>query len=274
MLIFGNMPISNLIEGINAELRANFETKADAISHSQQKGEAREEALRELLGTYLPERCGVSTGFVIDSNGYESNQIDIIVYDRMHTPVFQIADSKQFFPCETVIAVGEVKSKIDSQELEDAIEKITSVKTLSRFGAPIITGPGRNLQGEELSAHNYRDQIFGFIFTADSLTKENLVSEYYNQIAEIQERLWPNYYCDYNNFNIGYSTGEYYSYDPNDAKGFYVADDSNILFALFFTMLVQFINEAHIARPDLAKYYDVHILEPDSDAELYFFPID
>ncbi|RDZ52858.1 hypothetical protein C5C07_13965 [Haloferax sp. Atlit-4N] len=258
------------MRGINAELRAKFELKAGAISHPQQKGEAREDALRELLEAYLPERCGVSTGFVIDVNGNQSQQMDVIIYDKYYTPIFKIADSKQYFPCETVIAVGEVKSEVKSRELEDAIEKIASAKTLKRFGAPMITGPGINLQGWELSRHDHRDQIFGFIFTGDSLSKENFVTAYYDELEPLQERLWPNYYCDYSSFNVGFSTGQYYSYDPNNAKGFYLTDAVDSLFVLFYATLSAFVNEARIGRPRLLEYYGI---EPGLEADLHFFPI-
>ena len=40
-----------------------------------------EEVVREFLRTYFPKTLDISTGFLIDSNGNESNQMDIIISD-------------------------------------------------------------------------------------------------------------------------------------------------------------------------------------------------
>ena len=47
-------------------------------------------------------------------------------------PAFRVNDSPEttYYLCEGLIATGEVKSFMDKQKLEDAFEKITSVKLL------------------------------------------------------------------------------------------------------------------------------------------------
>ena len=77
-------------------------------------GAAREHALRELLRRYLPRRVDVSTGFVIDVAGGQSRQVDIVLYDRDSATVWDVGGVR-YFPCETVIAVGEVKASIRSK---------------------------------------------------------------------------------------------------------------------------------------------------------------
>ena len=83
----------------------------------------------------LPRGVGVGSGCVIDSFGNASRQMDVILYEREICPVFSINEdpASTYYPCEGVIAVGEVKSALDSRELKDTFLKIESVKRLRRF---------------------------------------------------------------------------------------------------------------------------------------------
>ena len=101
-------------------------------------GEARENAVRAKLRQLLPRGIGVGSGFVIDVQGNVSNQMDIIIYEEDICPVFRINDSDAaaYYPCEGVIAIGEVKSTIDSREIDDILSKIRSAKRLRRLAKP------------------------------------------------------------------------------------------------------------------------------------------
>jgi hypothetical protein len=109
------MKPSSTFTKISREFQVKFDELAAEISHNQTAGEAREYALINLLKGYLPQRVGL----VIDTHGEESKQIDIVIYDKTVGTVFDINNIK-YFPCETVVAVGEVKSDIDSaKKLQD-----------------------------------------------------------------------------------------------------------------------------------------------------------
>ncbi len=83
----------------------------------------------------LPRGVGVGSGCIIDSYGNTGSQMDVVLYEREVCPVFAINEdpAATHYPCEGVIAVGEVKTAIDSSELEDIFKKIKSVKELRRF---------------------------------------------------------------------------------------------------------------------------------------------
>jgi hypothetical protein len=51
------------------------------VDHPGEVGSGREEILRRFLRDYLPKRFDVSSGFVFDSEGNISRQLDIIVAD-------------------------------------------------------------------------------------------------------------------------------------------------------------------------------------------------
>ena len=96
------------------------------VSHAGEKGEESEGTIRNALDRVLPEKVGVSHGFVIDSNGSESKQMDIVLYDKMNTPKIYTGDRVQIFPVESTYACGEVKTKLDSQSLKDSFAKCLS----------------------------------------------------------------------------------------------------------------------------------------------------
>ena len=104
----------------------------ELIPHSGEKGREIEEKIREALTWVLPEKIGVSHGFVIDSNDETSKQMDIVLYDKMNTPEIYIGDQVQIFPVESTYACGEVKTTLDLGKLEDVFRKCLSYKNLHR----------------------------------------------------------------------------------------------------------------------------------------------
>lgn len=102
------------------------------ISHPGEKGMEIEEKIREALLRVLPEKIGVSHGFVIDSNDEISKQMDIVLYDKMNTPKIYNGDHVQIFPVESTYACGEIKTTLDSGKLKDVFEKCLSYKNLHR----------------------------------------------------------------------------------------------------------------------------------------------
>lgn len=97
-------------------------------------GDAMEGPVRDQLGQILPRGIGVGSGCVIDVYGGTSRQMDIVLYERDLCPVFRVNDRPEttYYPVESVLAVGEVKSAIGKKELADSFKKIESVKALNR----------------------------------------------------------------------------------------------------------------------------------------------
>ena len=101
-------------------------------------GAAMEQPVRDQLDQVLPRGIAVGEGFVIDSYGGTSRQQDVVLYERGICPVFSINQTPEttFYPCEGVIAVGEIKSSLDRESLKDAFKKVASVKALRRHIVP------------------------------------------------------------------------------------------------------------------------------------------
>ncbi len=102
------------------------------IQHSTETGGLVERVIRSHLLRLLPEKVGVSNGFVMDSSGGRSKQMDIILYDRLNTPRIFASDGAQVFPVEATYACGEIKTKMDSEKFRDSFKKCMSYKRLKR----------------------------------------------------------------------------------------------------------------------------------------------
>lgn len=124
---------------------ASMGTTPDAV------GSARESSVRARLEQVMPPGVGVGTGFVIDSYGRTSRQIDVVLYEKELCPVYRLNDQVDYFPCEGVFAVGEVKSRISNTELDDLFEKIASVRRLRRYAIAreslLVTEPTVSFRG-------------------------------------------------------------------------------------------------------------------------------
>jgi len=254
------MELNNLFKRVSEQFENEFDKSAKEIRHPGESGKAREQALRKLLEKYLPQRAGVDQGFVIDAQGRKSKQIDMVVYDKTLATVFEFS-SVRYFPCEIVLAVGEVKSKIDSKsKLEDALDKIRSVKALDRSnrGKNLpVTGPGISLKGFEFDPFTqHRDQILGFIFTSKSMTKESVLETLQEYNSKHERRLWLNIFCAYRHYLISYESGEVLTPSAMNAQRMYCTAENETphLLLLFLSILASFVNEAHVARPNYFDY--------------------
>lgn len=145
-------------------------------------GAARESTVRTNLESLLPTSVGVGSGCVIDHQGNSSRQQDVILFEKHLCPVFSINDTPEttYYPCEGVIAVGEIKSEIGKVEVEDCFSKIESVKKLRRLptaSMSVFTGKKMKTFRNYLNMlaynpapeeqfdqdKNVSDQIYGFV---------------------------------------------------------------------------------------------------------------
>lgn len=102
--------------------------------HSGENGRNKEDLIVNFLRNYLPKRYSIGTGFIFDTLNNNSNQNDIIVYDSFwSTPLFP-ENVSQFYPIESIYGVIEVKSTLDSKELEETIMKAQKVKKMRAKG--------------------------------------------------------------------------------------------------------------------------------------------
>lgn len=256
-----SMDLNATMARVAEQFRIGFEELTRHIEHPGESGGAREALLRRVLSDFLPKRVEVGSGFVIDASGGQSRQVDIVIYDSGLGTVFDVG-GVSFFPCETVIAVGSVKTRIESNDaLQDTLENIASVKALDRSNGGTnlpVTGPGYSMTPpfHFKPATEHRDQILGFIFTGVSMKEETLIAALQAWNSAHPPTVWPNIYCDFTRFLVSYETDDYLTTSAMDAKNLYVTgeEEQPRLLLTFLTLIASFVNEAHIARPPLFDY--------------------
>ena len=168
---------AEFVRDVGHDLVTEF-ARARAATTSGLVGAAMEQPVRQRLEQILPRGIGVGSGCVIDSFGGTSRQMDVILYEKEQCSVFCINDSPTttYYPCEGVLAVGEVKSRIAKKDLADGFNKIKSVKSLRR--AFQRTRPGQHVgrpYGDHGSSTAYSfdlhrsnlGDIFGFILAEE-----------------------------------------------------------------------------------------------------------
>ena len=106
--------------------------RRDFSQHRLSAGENRQDLVEKFLVNHLPERFGVSTGFVISQDGMFSSQADLVVVDKLNNAPLYRHNRNMLWPSEAVYALIEVKTKLDSRDLRDAVLKGQRFKRLTR----------------------------------------------------------------------------------------------------------------------------------------------
>lgn len=223
----------------DAGKRMRDDLRQQLVSHPGELGLGREEIIRKFLRENLPERFLVSTGFVFDCHGTLSKQIDLIIADKHACANFTTSGGTRFFPCEAVVAVGQVKSRMDKMEtLYDAMENLESVKYLDRSSG----GMSKDSRYGESIDHtmNHLHQIFSFVFvTGKSLAADTVGSTYLEYVVGRPAHSWTNIIFSLDKFLVTFCCDHGICPNPMDARGVSVQKSSNKsdLLINFFVLL-------------------------------------
>ena len=128
-----NLPL--LVDEIGTELVSAFGKASRYGTTPDSIGDAKEQAVLKRLASLFPPAVRVGKGHVIDAKGNVSRQMDIVVSEGEFCPEFRINDDPTcaYYPCQGVIAVGEIKSTLNREELRNIWDKAESVRKLRRY---------------------------------------------------------------------------------------------------------------------------------------------
>ncbi len=259
--------------------------KAGMTTHPHAVGGGRENSARMKLKNILPAGVGIGSGFVIDSFGNTSGQCDIILYEENLAMKFVVNDDQTnaYYNCESVIAVGEVKSVASMTEIRDAVDKLVKVKQLKRFNDDgynfrhyLSATATRDSLGEEKKEYNSDDNPLGQIFTFIICQKLNASTA--SIINYMKEKCVKE--CEYVN-KILSTDGAYISYlnlQSNPVKvmlGRMQADsvynlvDNEYAFNYFIHNLVDFISHGISVPIDYTRYLSVPLKLSDMKEIIY-----
>ncbi len=163
--------------------------QAKILTNPSGVGTEREEVYRKLLERHLPKMCDVFLGgYVFDSNGTVSKQLDVIV-TAGNTPVFQMDNwTHRIAPLEGTIGVAEVKSNLDKNELYRALENCAEIPRMPNPEG--ITHPLL-----KVGQPRWNDIPYKVILSYDAIEKETLykhICEFYAQNKHIPLDRRPN----------------------------------------------------------------------------------
>ncbi len=129
--------LRELLTNLQKVLEAELSVARDAHQHPVAKGVASEADWVGVLSAHLPARYCVGNGFVVDSLGQASEQIDVIVFDAQYSALVFNRKGIRYVPAESVYAVFEAKQDLNKKHVGYAMSKAASVRRLHRTSVPI-----------------------------------------------------------------------------------------------------------------------------------------
>lgn len=97
------------------------------------RGIIAESAFREWLHQFMPNKFGVTAGYIIsqvESDLIKLSHFDIIIFDQINSPVYwtEGLEKSRAIPVEYVLGVIEVKSSLTPKAAQDAIEHLLELR--------------------------------------------------------------------------------------------------------------------------------------------------
>ncbi|MGG0277785.1 DUF6602 domain-containing protein [Bacillus rhizoplanae] len=158
-------------------LQRQMELKLEEIQivhkHRGNRGDNAEEIVREFLREYLPSLQRVGNGEIIDSTGQISNETDIVILNEYHPNLSSLTNPSVFF-IEGVLAAGEVKTNLNSNDIDTTLGKCLKFKNLvikHNGGDMIVTS---NNSDKERFIHKRAFFLFAF---SSQLTLETILEK-------------------------------------------------------------------------------------------------
>lgn len=172
------------------QMRINelIEEAEKLIYHKGEEGRECESILKLFLTRYLPKKYSVGSGLIISKDkNLKSKQVDVILYDRINSPLIAFYESLELLPIECVYSGIEVKKRLNkNQDIYDILEKIEKIKSLPKkdyiVEKKVAIPVGNRIQIKSLP-EKFETLGFGFVF----LTKPRFTLQF------IQEKI-VNYY--------------------------------------------------------------------------------
>lgn len=198
----------NMLKKCVSRIEADFDFSAE-IDHNSSKGTFREIMIKELLRPFLPGEYGISSGQAFDKDWTISKQLDIVLYDTLHSYIAPFSKDYIYFPCESIYGNIEVKSKLNKDSLNEAMLNIQSLKTLKR--EPINTYYVNPMKPLQIDCKNLKwnitatSEYFGGVFAYESnMCTETIMNHIKSSIEEgtVKREYIPNFIVLFKNRKI------------------------------------------------------------------------
>lgn len=162
-------------EKTSKDLFWNAEEKK--LIHPGEYGTYRESVCKDFLRLLTPHYLDISSGFLINDSDEISTQCDIVIYDAKSTALIENSDRQRFFPVETTVGIGEIKSNLSKADFKTAINKMARNKIM-RESIKTPVALKRESYGEFAPSEYHYDSIFSFLICKKlDFNIENLVHD-------------------------------------------------------------------------------------------------
>ncbi|MCL2839046.1 MAG: hypothetical protein FWE04_08330 [Oscillospiraceae bacterium] len=189
-----------------------YDEKKQELIHPGEKGTYCESIAKDFLRPFIPQRLDIGTGFIINAYDEVSTQCDIVIYDAKNTPLIENDQKQRFFPVETVVAVGEIKSgkkAISRTELKEIVNKLAKIKKMNKLKG---ISNSENDHSHKFDKKDPRDSLATFLICNDITRKEKIASE----MSDLYEKDYIR--DDYLSFAL-FIEGGVLSHSHDDGKG-------------------------------------------------------
>ena len=257
------MKLLQALRNATASLEASFEN-SKLFSQNPNRGEFREEVIKEFLRPFLPKCYGLDSGEVFSKDGRQSKQIDIVIYDDVFSNVLFRHERNFLFPCESVFGNIEVKSCLTTNELRIAVENIRSLKCLPRESSDMRDIlPFRRLNvGSGLTFdRSQRNPYLGILFTYGGLLAETVVANLNGCLSNYDDnQLLPdfifNHERQYMVMRAVQREGDLVPAPIGSSYEHFIDVDigSNVL-PMFYLTVVTCLNQITLRGPDFNQYW-------------------
>lgn len=251
-------PMKEVLECLGKELAAKLQ-EYDAFSkHNGEKGERRENAVAGVMERFLPRKFRIATGEVVSVKGVTSRQIDILIYDCLHSPVLCDARDTKIVPAESVYAAIEVKPNLNRlNDLHAALDNIRSTKSLPRNAILPSHGGHHHYHGP-----SENPPVYGAIITyGEHWDAKRLGDEMASYCSRWPREHWVDQICVCDDANVLYAVSKdggvricrpFWTHDG--VPQLCLQKTGSIAFGFFLLELLYHIGQMDLFPPDFQRY--------------------
>ncbi len=149
-------------DALREELLARRDQLRPLTQQPRIVGDYHEALIRELVSRFIDDRLLVKQGLVFDRKGRKSRECDIINYEKGRKPLFEVG-GLAIVNEEDVRFVMQIKSKLTSKTLKDAIDNLREAKKLNNQIMCWIVGFETNLLLRTLYLKAWRSKVIQFL---------------------------------------------------------------------------------------------------------------
>ena len=168
---------------IQQQIQLKLEEIREIHQHKGNKGANVEQIIREFLSVYFPADNRIGQGEIIDTEGNVTSQLDVIMTNQYHPYINDLSQPSLYF-VEGVACAGEIKSVLNSQDLNTILKNCLRYKELN-----IRLSAGMTIHSTESDTKRFIEKRPYFLFAFESQLTLNTV---YEKVSEFSANNCPN----------------------------------------------------------------------------------